>query len=93
MHNLERLPSTGDERYGTAGAASSSWVPFAAWELHCGGCKNENDWLILSSPRHPALSNLPGVHRQAIEATMNEVSQSCLPVASSWSNVSAVHVS
>ncbi|XP_051652887.1 KICSTOR complex protein SZT2 isoform X5 [Manacus candei] len=36
MHNLERLPSTGDER-------------------------------------HPALSNLPGVHRQAIEATMNEI--------------------
>ncbi|KAM6262725.1 KICSTOR complex protein SZT2 isoform 5-T5 [Porphyrio hochstetteri] len=36
MHNLERLPSTGDER-------------------------------------HPALSNLPSVHRQAIEATMNEI--------------------
>ncbi|OXB68491.1 hypothetical protein ASZ78_000428 [Callipepla squamata] len=36
MHNLDRLPSTGDER-------------------------------------HPALSNLPGVHRQAIEATMNEI--------------------
>ncbi|XP_009956679.1 PREDICTED: protein SZT2, partial [Leptosomus discolor] len=36
MHNLERLPSTVDER-------------------------------------HPALSNLPGVHRQAIEATMNEI--------------------
>ncbi|XP_044883359.1 KICSTOR complex protein SZT2 isoform X6 [Mauremys mutica] len=36
MHNLERLPSMGDER-------------------------------------HPALSNLPGVHRQAVEATMNEI--------------------
>ncbi|PKU46462.1 protein szt2 [Limosa lapponica baueri] len=53
MHNLERLPSTGDERYGTA----------------------DDDWLILLllSLRHPALSNLPGVHRQAIEATMNEI--------------------
>lgn len=49
---------------------------------------NENDSLILLLlyPRHPALSNLPGVHRQAIEATMNEVSQPCLlPLASSWS--------
>lgn len=77
MHNLERLPSTGDERYGTAG-------PSAAWELPCGGCTNDKDWLILCllSPRLPALSNLPGVHRQAIEATMNEVSQICLSVSS-----------
>lgn len=52
---------------------------------------NENIWLVLLlSPRHPALSNLPGVHRQAIEATMNEVSQPC-PLASGWSNVATVY--
>lgn len=84
MHNLERLPSTGDERCGTAGVATPSPVPFTARELHCGRCRSEKDWLILCflSPRHPALSNLPGVHRQAIEATMNEVSQICLPASS-----------
>lgn len=31
------------------------------------------------SPRHPALSNLPGVHREAIEAIMNEVSPGLFP--------------
>lgn len=33
------------------------------------------DHIVLAPfSRHPALSNLPGVHRQAIEATMTEVS-------------------
>lgn len=94
MHNLERLPSTGDERYGPAGVAGPSPIPFTTWELHCGSSMNEKDWLILLllSPRHPALSNLPGVHRQAIEATMNEVSQICLP-ASSYNTQLLFHTS
>ncbi|KAL8178837.1 UNVERIFIED_CONTAM: hypothetical protein K2H54_057134 [Gekko kuhli] len=42
-------------------------------DLHHNRYTSESSASFTPFPRHPALSNLPGVHRQAVEATMTEI--------------------
>uniref|UniRef100_A0A663MDN3 SZT2 subunit of KICSTOR complex n=1 Tax=Athene cunicularia TaxID=194338 RepID=A0A663MDN3_ATHCN len=68
MHNLERLPSTGDERYGTTGVASPSWVPFIRWLL---------DDEIVSALRHSQVISTSILHRVATHIYNSKGRPSC----------------